>query len=448
MSFNFPKDLYTDVRIEETFEAGYQIRDGIVLTNARVEYKGVIVRIFDGKLWYTSVTNDVSEGQIQKEIDNLAGLAKPNPNILKNKIVKNFQVNKDTNLRFDGENDFRKVTREQIEATVNHYVETCGGKEFEEIKTVTASLRFSHLVKKIFSSKGTELCFDSQEGRLGMGFCIVHNEVPLWGGTSIVKFDYKDFENQEQKFIEIRDRSLDYAKNAVDVEPGDYECVLAPIVTAMFTHECFGHKSEADFMLNDKTLQDEWVMGKQVGSELVSICDRGDLYNHGYTPYDDEGNKACETWLVNKGKLTGRLHDAKSASVLKEKITGNARAQSYAHKPLVRMTNTFMEKGTETKDELISKVKNGIYVYSVNYGTGNSTFTMKPEICYRIRDGKLCEPVRVNVITGSVFKTLFDITGVADDLELFDQYVCGKGGQSVPVSAGGPTIRVKTLSIN
>ena len=97
---------------------------------------------------------------------------------------------------------------------------------------------------------------------------------------------------------------------------------------------------------------------------------------------------------------------------------------------------------------MIREVKDGIYVYNVNYGTGSSTFTMQPNLCYRIRDGKLCEPVRANVITGSVFQALFDIDAVGDDFELFNTYTCGKNGQSVPVSAGGPTIRVKKLTVN
>ena len=74
--------------------------------------------------------------------------------------------------------------------------------------------------------------------------------------------------------------------------------MLAPMVTAMFTHESFGHKSEADFMLTDKTLAEEWVIGKKVGSEKSSICDDGQLLNHGYAPYDDEGTKACKTYLM------------------------------------------------------------------------------------------------------------------------------------------------------
>lgn len=216
----------------------------------------------------------------------------------------------------------------------------------------------------------------------------------------------------------------------------------------MFTHESFGHKSESDFMLNDKTLQEEWVIGKQVGNEKVSICDNGSMVNNGFTPYDDEGNPAKETWLIKNGVLTGRLHDSKSASVLGEEITGNARAQSYSCSPMVRMTNTYMESGSDSPEKIISEVKDGLYVYGVNYGTGSSTFTMQPNLCYRIRDGKLCEPVRANVITGSVFSTLFEIDAVGNDLTIFDTYTCGKNGQSVPVSAGGPTIRVKKLTVN
>ena len=98
-------------------------------------------------------------------------------------------------------------------------------------------------------------------------------------------------------------------------------------------------------------------------------------------------------------------------------------------------------------DYIIKGVKDGIYVYDWNYGTGNATFTIQPQKCYRIRDGKLCEPLRVNVVTGNVFQTLFDIDAVGDDLQFFSG-TCGKYGQSLPTATGGPTIRVKKLTIN
>ena len=73
---------------------------------------------------------------------------------------------------------------------------------------------------------------------------------------------------------------------------------------------------------------------------------------------------------------------------------------------------------------------------------------MKPSMSYRIRDGKIAEPLRVNVLTGSVFETLFNIDAVGSDLEFCDISTCGKMGQSMPVSDAGPTIRVKSLNVN
>ena len=244
------------------------------------------------------------------------------------------------------------------------------------------------------------------------------------------------------------DRYMTFAREAVDVEPGDHVCVLSPEVNAFFTHESFGHKSEADSMLSDKALRDEWVMGKQVGNVQVSIYDSGREIHHGYIAYDDEGTLPRPTWLIKNGVLTGRLHDANSAAILGEELTGNARAEDFSCSPIVRMTNTYMEAGSFTPEEIFSGVKDGIYVYSVTYGTGFSTFTMKPDLCYRIRDGKICEPVRANVITGSVFKTLFDIDAVGNDFCICDELWCGKSSQTALVSAGGPTIRVKSLNVN
>ena len=170
-------------------------------------------------------------------------------------------------------------------------------------------------------------------------------------------------------------------------------------------------------MLNDKTLQDEWVMGKKVGNEKVTIIDEGEGLLNGYCPYDDEGNKKQKVYLMKDGVLTGRLHDAKSAAILKEKPTGNARAQDFYCSPMVRMTNTYMAAGKDDPEKIVSEVKDGIYVYDWNYGTGNSTFTIQPQKAYKIKDGKIADPILVNVITGSVFQTLFDIDAVGTDLK-------------------------------
>jgi len=444
--YKFPDDLFTEVRIEKTEDNYYFVKNGEVEGNGKTAVTGARIRVYDGEMWYTSVTNDLDK--IQAEIDNLASLAKPNKGIYSDPIIKNFGDAKADILKYEGENDIRKITNSERDKLVDHYIAACVDSSIDEMKTYYASCGSNHKIKEYYSSKGAAIRQDMQRCYLSIYFDFVVDGVTTSAGKYYQELGFDALKNREREIIAERDRYLDYARNAVDVEAGDYTCVLAPLVTAMFTHESFGHKSESDFMLNDKTLQDEWVIGKKVGNEKVSICDSGDMENNGYTPFDDEGNPAKETWLIKNGVLTGRLHDAKSASVLNEEITGNARAQDYYFSPMVRMTNTYLEKGEDVPEDIISGVEDGIYVYGVNYGTGSATFTMQPNLCYRIRGGKLCEPVRANVITGNVFKTLFDIDAVGNDFILFDTYTCGKNGQSAPVSAGGSTIRVKKLTVN
>lgn len=445
MKFKYPEGLYTDVRIEESSGGGYHIKDGDVEENYDWNVNGAKIRVFDGKMWYTSQTNDLDS--IQKEIDNLATVAKPNKNILNNKIVKNFSVNKDTILKFEGEKCIRNVIHKEREDLVNYYIEKCVDKKIKEIKMWQIGYNYNYTKKSYYTSKGTEIVQDYQRCQLIAAYAINDNDLNFNCFKQFHEFDFNNLKNKEKEILEERDRCLEFVKGAVPVEPGEYTCVLAPTVTSVFTHESFGHKSEADFMLNDQTLQAEWTMGKKVGNEKVTIIDEGDELHHGYCPYDDEGNKKQKVYLMKDGILTGRLHDAKSAAILKEKPTGNARAQNFYNSPMVRMTNTYMEAGTDNPEDIVKGVKDGLYIYDWNYGTGNSTFTIQPRTAYKIKDGKISDPVRINVITGSVFQTLFDIDAVGTDLQFFSG-TCGKNGQSMPTATGGPTIRVKKLTVN
>lgn len=442
----FPKNLYSDVRIEERYSIWLNIQNGDINGDGEISEKGAMIRVYDGTMWYTSSTNDLDS--IQKELDSLAELANPNPDIYEDPAISLLEVNHDRIFRYEGENDIRKITRDEWKELADDYVEKCIDDSIPEMNFWCAYANANHHVYSFYSSKGAKLEHDNQECSIGVAYGFTVDGVTTYGNKQYTRFRFEDLKHHEDEVLAQRDKVIDYARNAVDVEPGDYCCVLAPIVTAMFTHESFGHKSESDFMLNDKTLQEEWIIGKKVGSELVSICDDGGMSNHGYKPYDDEGTKAKETWLIQGGILTGRLHDANSASVLKETLTGNCRAQSYLHMPIVRMTNTYMKGGDTDPEKLLEGIEDGIYIDNVSSGTGQSMFTMRPTLCYRIRNGKKCEPLRVNVVNGNVFKTLFDIEAVGNDFELFDEYSCGKNGQGAAVSAGGPSIRVKSLTIN
>ena len=445
-NFKFPKDLYSEVRIEEHYSIWLTIRNGKVENDGESSEVGAMVRVFDGNMWFTATTNTLEE--IQSQLDSLAEIATPDPDIYENEVVKEFEVNKDVIMNFDKESDLRKVPRSMWKEILDDYVEKCSYPEDKDVTFRECYISGEHEKKHLITSKGTDVAWDMQSCSFGFTYGFTVDGVTSYGNYYAVKMTLPELIGLEEKVLEKKKLYLDYAKNAKDIDPGEYECVLAPMVTAMFTHESFGHKSEADFMLTDKTLAEEWVIGKKVGSEKISICDDGQFLNHGYAPYDDEGTKACKTYLMKDGVLTGRLHDSKSAVTMGEQKTGNSRAQDYHKQPIVRMTNTYMEPGTDKLEDMIAGIKDGIYVMDVSNGTGNSTFVMNPTLCFRIRSGKVCEPVRVHMLTGNVFRTLFDVDAVGDDYELFDTYRCGKNGQVIRVSAGGPSIRVKKLSIS
>ena len=160
MKYNFPENLYTDVRIESRKSAYFALEDEDVKTNSEVEVVSAIIRVFDGKLWYTGQTSNVEN--IQKEIDNLATLAKPNPSIYKNKIVKNLGDCKSSVLLFSGDKDLRKLTAEDREKIVRYYYNACYDKSIKEIKSTGVFFEYNYLEKSFYSSKGAEIVQDYQ----------------------------------------------------------------------------------------------------------------------------------------------------------------------------------------------------------------------------------------------------------------------------------------------
>ena len=234
------------------------------------------------------------------------------------------------------------------------------------------------------------------------------------------------------------------------VTPGKYTCILSPVTTGVFAHESFGHKSESDFMVGDETMKKEWVLGKKVGSNILNIVDTGSIEGAGYVPFDDEGTKCKKNYIIKDGILNGRLHSSSTATILDENLTGNARAMNFLYEPLVRMTTTFIDKGSDTKESLFANVKEGIYIDTIRHGSGMTTFTIAPARAYMIHNGKISEPVKISVISGNVMSTLNKIDGISDKVELFSFALggCGKMEQyPLKVGIGGPYIRVNEINI-
>jgi TldD protein len=153
---------------------------------------------------------------------------------------------------------------------------------------------------------------------------------------------------------------------------------------------------------------------------------------------------ATKTYLIKEGRLVGRLHSRETAAKMGEKPTGNARAISYRYPPIVRMTNTYIEPGQASFNDIIADIKEGVYAKNWFGGTTSmEMFTFSAGEAYMIRNGKLAEALRPVVLTGNVFTTLNNIDAIGNDLDMNQGGGCGKGGQfPLPVSNGSPHIRI------
>ena len=234
--------------------------------------------------------------------------------------------------------------------------------------------------------------------------------------------------------------------SAPQITGGEYTVVLDPVLAGVFTHEAFGHLSEADFVYENDRLREIMTLGKKFGGKYLNIVDSAAIPKlRGSYKYDDEGVPATKTYLIREGKLVGRLHSRETAARMKEQPTGNARAINYHYPPIVRMTNTYIEPGSVSFEDIIGDIKDGVYAKNWYGGTTSmEMFTFSAGEAYMIRNGKLAEALRPVVLTGNVFTTLMNIDAIGNDLEMNQGGGCGKGGQvPLPVSNGSPHIRIR-----
>ncbi len=238
--------------------------------------------------------------------------------------------------------------------------------------------------------------------------------------------------------------------DAVDPPAGELPVVLAPGNSGVLIHEAVGHLLEADF--NRKKTSIFWdKMGKKVGSTQLNIYDDPTIHNfRGSYNIDDEGTVPKKTPLIQEGKMVGLLQDRLSAKLMKMPLTGHGRRQDYTCIPIPRMSNTFVDRGEYNPEEIIRSVDRGFYAHKYQGGQveDSGKFTFSISSGFLIESGRLTAPVKQATLIGTNIDILEKINCLGSDLQFGLQTgTCGKGGQSVPVNEGCPTIKIKKMTI-
>ena len=315
----------------------------------------------------------------------------------------------------------------------------------------TTQTQYAEIIREKYfiSSEGSRIREDLITTRLGGTITsrggTLTQAVRVGGGGSD---GFARLRNQEGEFEEKTKIALDLLK-AEPVEAGTYQVILNPDLAGVFTHEAFGHFSEADLIEDVPSMRERLTLGALLGNEQVSISDDptppGQL---GFYHYDDEGVAVRPTRLLRQGVLVGRLHSRRTAAAFGEPVSGHCVAEDYRYPPIIRMGTIYLEPGKKSFQELLSDLGEGLYLVNALGGqTSGENFTFGAEYGYRIRGGKVQEMIRDINISGNLYQTLQRITGVGNDLTLSRTGGCGKGQLNVRSCHGGPHVLMERMVI-
>jgi TldD protein len=320
----------------------------------------------------------------------------------------------------------------------------------ERISTTSVSYGDTHQHILLLTSEGTSIEQSWIDLEMRFSATARNGEIVQTGReTTGSRRAYEDLNNLELQIEGAAQRAV-AALFLPSARGGSYTVVIDPILTGLFVHEAFGHLSEADMTYENPDLLEVMSMGKRFGPKELQIFDGASPEGHrGSYYYDDEGTPATTTQLIKDGVLVGRLHSRETAGKLGEKPTGNARCLNYHYPPIVRMTNTWIERGKTPVRDLFSGIQEGIYAKNWQGGmTNGEMFTFSAGEAWKIENGKIAEPVKDVTLSGNVFKTLANIEAIGDDFYWDESGGCGKGGQSgLAVGCGGPSLRLRDVVV-
>jgi TldD protein len=318
-----------------------------------------------------------------------------------------------------------------------------------KIKAVSLSYRDGQGKKYLFTTEGTELIEDISyvwnycwiTGKKDQQLTSARDEI----GSVSKGFEYFD-ENPNEEIVKSTGKRVMMQLEGKEVEKGSFECVLGPRVVGVLAHEALGHLSEADLTVNSSF---NGKIGEIVATEDLKINMVDGIVPEGFGNYryDDEGVEVKKVEIIKDSVLNGLLTNREYAKKTGMPLAGAARAEDWRCSPMIRMRNTYFEKGDFEEEELFEGIKHGYYCVDFRGGQAelNSSFQVGIQEGYEIVTGEIGEPIKNTSISGMAIEALKYITGAGKILS-FESGRCGKG-QEAFVSSGGPQMRFKKGAI-
>ncbi len=441
---------FTEISFETKDITSFSLSNGEIENPEKSNIMSGNIRVLKNGQWGFVAFNNIKDfSNMEKYLQEAESQADAISDYLKEKraIIPYKSIKKEFKSEYNI--DPRSITLEEKYKLARDYDSIL--KQHKKLQNRKILYTDRHIESHYYNSEGSEVT----ENKVFTG--ILFYAVARDGNNiQVASESFGGYEGYE--IVQNRDEIVDgTAQNAEDmlkaeqVQGGTFTVVLDNKLAGVFAHEAFGHLSEADFIFENERLKSIMAIGKRFGRDNLNIIDEGYIPGlAGSIFIDNEGVLPQKTYLIKNGILNGRLHSRETAFKMKEELTGNARALNPFYQPIVRMTNTYIDNGTDSFEDMISSTDNGIYAVDYRGGQTNlEMFTFSAGRAYMIKNGKLGKLLKNVVLTGNVFDTLKNITMIGNDLKHFGGLGgCGKGGQfPLPVSTGAPHIKIDNVLV-
>ncbi len=437
---------YADIFFQHSISSDIMIQEDIVKNTSNSISLGVGIRVIDGEQTGYAFTNDLSLRKLLDTAQAAAAIARTNSKL---KIRGLNKQNLDFNLYDYKSNLVNNSIKTQISLARKAYD---AAKNYDK-KIDKVSVNLSSILSDItiVNSEGMIVSDRRPQIRL-MVSSTANNGKNTATATSNDGGRYNiDFFKIHSKPEEIGRKSAEESLILLDAKnapSGEMTVVLDSRESGVMIHEAIGHPLEADAIRNKTSVM--WdKLGLMVANPNVTIYDNPNIEGfRGSLNIDDEGMLTRETLLVENGKLVGFMNDYLSSKILNHPRNAHGRRQSYKFPPIPRMSNTILAPGNYSDEEIISSVDYGILAKSFQGGMVNSTgkFTFSINLGYLIENGKITAPIKNATLIGSNLEILNRIEMVGQNTNFF-LGTCGKSGQSVPVTAGTPTLKISKMTV-
>lgn len=435
---------YYDVRLLEVTSTSLEMKNNEVSKAIAGRESGACVRVLYNGAWGFASTPEVDEQSLKDAADRAAKMARGISESVKEKSSLAPVSSSCGTTEIPMKKSFLDMSMESKLELLKSTYDTV--KDYDFIANMTTTYKDIYTVEDIQTSDGIN----------------VKQKTPrvLWSVEIVGKKD-NDIQSVRRRIGNTKgfeafdgDLNVKAARDAVtslvallagrSPPSGPMPVIADPGLTGVFAHEAVGHASEGDLVSTGNSCF-EGLVGQQIGNEIVTIKDDASIPGlFGSYIYDDEGVMTRTKTLIKNGVLNDFILSRETAAKLGMEPNGGARAESYHNRPIVRMSNTYIERGDATFKEMLEGIKLGVYAKDTRGGQVNTSqgfFQFNAQEAYLIENGEITKPLRDVSLSGRTLDILKLIDMVGSDLELGHPGLCGKG-QTVPVGDGGPHIRI------